>query len=130
MLGTSPPTNWSQISEEIPLSLVIISHRKWDSGEDEMGEKDGGFQISVTPVAIDTVVLSEPRMIGTNIAPCVAGSQAMTSYTNLSNSYTTCYSWEPFTTSSHAQFPDMKFCQQHESAAELYSLYSMRFTRL
>ena len=40
--------NWFQISEEIPLLLVIISHRKWDSGEDGMGEKGGGSQMSVT----------------------------------------------------------------------------------
>ena len=42
MLGTSPPTNWSQISKEIPLSLVIKFHRKWDGGEDRIGEKVGG----------------------------------------------------------------------------------------
>ena len=41
--------NWSQISEEIPLLLVIMFHRKWDGGEDEMGEKGGGFQTSITP---------------------------------------------------------------------------------
>ena len=34
--------NWFQISEEIPSLLVIISHREWDGGEDEMEEKGGG----------------------------------------------------------------------------------------
>ena len=40
--------NWSQISKEIPLSLVIISHRKWDGGKDGMVKKGGGSQTSVT----------------------------------------------------------------------------------
>ena len=44
MLRTLPPTNWSQISKEIPSSLVIISYKKWDGGEDGMGEKGGGSQ--------------------------------------------------------------------------------------
>ena len=43
MLGTLLPTNWSQISEEIPSSLVIMSHREWDSGEGRREEKGGGF---------------------------------------------------------------------------------------
>ena len=42
------PTNWSQISKEFPLLLVIMSHREWNGGEDGMGEKDGGSQTSVT----------------------------------------------------------------------------------
>ena len=37
--------NWSQISKEIPLSLVIISHREWDDGEDGMEKKGGGSQV-------------------------------------------------------------------------------------
>ena len=48
MLGTSPPTNWSQISAEIPLSLVIMSQKVWDSGENGMEEKGGGSQMFVT----------------------------------------------------------------------------------
>ena len=43
MLKTSLPINWFQISKEIPSSLVIMSHREWDSGENGMGEKGGGF---------------------------------------------------------------------------------------
>ena len=39
--------NWSQISEEIPSLLVIMSHREWNSGEDGMGKKGGGSQTSV-----------------------------------------------------------------------------------
>ena len=30
------------------MSLVIMSHREWDGGEDGMGEKGGGSQMSVT----------------------------------------------------------------------------------
>ena len=48
MLGTLPPTNWSQISAEIPSLLVIMSHSLWDSGEDKTGEKGGRSQASVT----------------------------------------------------------------------------------
>ena len=48
MLGTSPPTNWSQISKEIPLSFVIMSYKEWDSGEGRSEEKGGGSQISIT----------------------------------------------------------------------------------
>ena len=48
MLETSLPTNWSQISEDIPSSLVIMYHKEWDGGEDRMGEKDGRSQTSVT----------------------------------------------------------------------------------
>ena len=48
MLGILLPTNWSQISEEIPSSLVIMSHREWDGGEGRREEKDGGSQMSVT----------------------------------------------------------------------------------
>ena len=48
MLGTSLPMNWSQISEEIPSSLVIMSHREWDSGEDGREKKGGESQTSVT----------------------------------------------------------------------------------
>ena len=48
MLRTLPPMNWSQISEEIPSSLVIMSHKEWDNGEGGMVEKGGGSQISVT----------------------------------------------------------------------------------
>ena len=48
MLRILPPTNWSQIFAEIPLLLVIMSHREWDSGEDGLGEKGGGSQMSVT----------------------------------------------------------------------------------
>ena len=44
--------NLSQISEEIPSLLVIMSHKEWDSGEDEMGEKGGGSQTSVTPLKL------------------------------------------------------------------------------
>ena len=40
--------NWFQISKEIPSSLVIMSHREWDSGKDEIGEKGGKSQTSVT----------------------------------------------------------------------------------
>ena len=40
--------DWSQISEEIPSLLVIMSHREWDSGEDGMEKKGGGSQTSVT----------------------------------------------------------------------------------
>ena len=47
MLGILPPTNWSQISEEIPSSLVIMSHKEWDGGEDRIGKKGGGSQPSV-----------------------------------------------------------------------------------
>ena len=49
MLGISLPTNGSQISEEIPSSLVIMSYREWDSGEGRREEQGGGSQISVTP---------------------------------------------------------------------------------
>ena len=48
MLRTLPPTNWSQIIKKIPLSLVIMSYREWDGGEDEIGEKGRGSQTSVT----------------------------------------------------------------------------------
>ena len=48
MLETSPLMNRFQISEEIPSLLAIMSHREWDSEEDRMGEKGGGFQTSVT----------------------------------------------------------------------------------
>ena len=48
MLETSPPTNWSQISMEIPSSLVIMFHSEWDSREDGMGEKGERSQTSVT----------------------------------------------------------------------------------
>ena len=47
MLGILPSMNWSQISEEIPSSLVIMSHREWDGGEDGREEKGGGSQTSV-----------------------------------------------------------------------------------
>ena len=40
--------NWSQISEEIPLLLVIMSHKEWNGGEGGMVEKGRGFQTSVT----------------------------------------------------------------------------------
>ena len=50
MLGTLLPMNWSQISKEIPSSLVIMSYREWDGGENGMREKGGGSQISVTVV--------------------------------------------------------------------------------
>ena len=43
MLGTLLPKNWSQISEEIPSSLVIISHREWDGGEGGSEEKGRGI---------------------------------------------------------------------------------------
>ena len=39
--------NWSQISKEIFSSLVIISHKEWDGGEDGMEEKGGESQTSV-----------------------------------------------------------------------------------
>ena len=48
MLRTSLPMNWSQISKEIPLLLVIMSHREWDSGKGRREEKGGGSQMSVT----------------------------------------------------------------------------------
>ena len=48
MLRTLPPTNWSQISAEIPSSLVIMSQRVWNGGEGGMEEKGGGSQTSVT----------------------------------------------------------------------------------
>ena len=48
MLRTSLPMNWSQISKEIPLSLVIMSHREWNGGEGRREEKGGGSQTSVT----------------------------------------------------------------------------------
>ena len=48
MLETSPLMNRFQISEEIPSLMAIMSHREWDSEEDRMGEKGGGFQTSVT----------------------------------------------------------------------------------
>ena len=48
MLGTSPPTNWFQISEEIPSLLVIMSHREWDSRKGRRAEKGGRSQTSVT----------------------------------------------------------------------------------
>ena len=57
MLRTLPPTNWSQISKEIPLLLVIMSHREWDSGEDGMGEKGRRFQTSVTILILHLLVL-------------------------------------------------------------------------
>ena len=50
MLGTLPPMNWSQISKEIPSSLVIMSHRKWDSGEDGNEEQGRGSQTSITTI--------------------------------------------------------------------------------
>ena len=48
MLETLPTTNWSQISEEIPLSFIIMSHRVWDGGEGGSKEKGGGSQTSIT----------------------------------------------------------------------------------
>ena len=48
MLGTLLPTNWSQILKEIPLLLVIMSHKEWDGEEDGMGEKGEGSQTSIT----------------------------------------------------------------------------------
>ena len=39
--------NCSQISTEISLSLVIISHGGWDSGEGRRVEKDRGSQESI-----------------------------------------------------------------------------------
>ena len=47
MLGTLPPMNWSKISKEIPLLLVIMFHREWDGGKDRIGGKGGGSQASV-----------------------------------------------------------------------------------
>ena len=52
MLGTFPPTNWSQIFKEIPLLLVIMSHRKWDGGEGGREEKGGESQTSVISLII------------------------------------------------------------------------------
>ena len=52
MLRTFPPTNWSQISAEIPSSLVIMSQRVWDSGEGGIEEKGGGSQTSITEKVI------------------------------------------------------------------------------
>ena len=52
MLRTLPSTNWSQISAEIPLSLVIMSQRVWNGGEGGMEEKSGGSQMSITPLMI------------------------------------------------------------------------------
>ena len=54
MLKILPSVNWSQISEEIPSLLVIISHKEWDSGENRIGGKSGGFQMSVTLAACMT----------------------------------------------------------------------------
>ena len=48
MLRISPSMNWFQISEEVPLLLVIMFHEEWDGGEDGMEEKGGGSQTSVT----------------------------------------------------------------------------------
>ena len=42
MLGTLPPTNWFQISKEIPLLFVIMFHRVWDGGEGGSKEKGRG----------------------------------------------------------------------------------------
>ena len=53
MLRTLPPTNCSQISEEIPLLLVIMSHRAWDGREDWIGEKGKGSQTSVIIIIVD-----------------------------------------------------------------------------
>ena len=47
MLGTLPPMNWSQISEKIPSSFIIISHKEWDGGEGRSEEKDGRSQVSI-----------------------------------------------------------------------------------
>ena len=60
MLETSLPTNWSQISEEIPLLLVIMSHREWDSGGGEREEKGRGSQTSVTLHVTYTCRISIP----------------------------------------------------------------------
>ena len=59
--------NWSQISEEIPLSLIIMSHRKWDGGEDRMVEKDGGFQTSVTDARGSILLLEHINQILSNL---------------------------------------------------------------
>ena len=40
--------NWSQISKEIPSSLVIMSHREWNGGKGGREKKNGGSQSSVT----------------------------------------------------------------------------------
>ena len=48
MLEIFPSMNWSQISKEIPSSLVIMSHKEWDGREGRMVEKGGGSQTSVT----------------------------------------------------------------------------------
>ena len=42
--------NWSQISEGIPLLLVIMSYREWDSGEGGREKKGRGSQTSVTAI--------------------------------------------------------------------------------
>ena len=57
MLGTLPPTNWSQISEEIPSLLVIMFHKEWDSGEGRREEKGGGSQTSVTTGTWDCTMI-------------------------------------------------------------------------
>ena len=67
MLRASPPMNWSQISKEIPLSLVIIFHRKWNGGEDGMGEKGGGSQTSVTRIGDKLIFVSKIRIADVEI---------------------------------------------------------------
>ena len=52
MLRTSLPMNWFQIFGEIPLLLVIISHKEWDGGEGGREEKGGGSHTSLTGIAI------------------------------------------------------------------------------
>ena len=52
MLRTLPPTDWSQISEEIPSLFVIMSHKEWDGGEGRREEKGGGSQTSVIEVGL------------------------------------------------------------------------------
>ena len=52
MLGTSLPTNWSQISKEIPLLVVIIFHKEWDGEEGRSEEKGGRSQMSIPALSL------------------------------------------------------------------------------
>ena len=76
MLEILPPMNWSQISKEIPSLLVIISHREWDSREGRIGEKGGGFQISVILLDQEDPGVARGLVKGTHSQPpgCPVGT--------------------------------------------------------
>ena len=115
MLGTSLPMNWSQISEEIPSSLVIMFYKEWDGGEGGREEKGGTSQTSVTVfiswnpntfLSMSTQILTSVVLITSPLAeyslPGLDFGHSLVLQTSIANSFQTT------PTSSPAHLPHQK----------------------